>query len=78
MPAVGTRPGPDVIVGELSGLAQFGASSGTQVGLAVGTDSCNAGAVDLDWFSLGMARPITRLFPKSVSNERWRHQRRTL
>jgi hypothetical protein len=51
MPAVGTQPGPDVIVGDLSGLAQFGAA-GTQVGLAVGTDSCNAGTVDLDWFAL--------------------------
>ena len=51
MPAVGTRPGPDVIVGDLSGLAQFDGSSGTQVGLSVGTDSCNAGAVDLDWFA---------------------------
>src|SRR6266511_2225525 len=28
MPAVGTQPGPDVIVGDLSGLAQFG-SAGT-------------------------------------------------
>jgi hypothetical protein len=49
---VGTVPGPDVIVGDLSGLAQFDGSSGTQVGLAVGTDSCNAGTVDLDWFAL--------------------------
>lgn len=48
---VGTVPGPDVIVGDLTGLAQFGASSGTQVGLAVGTDSCNFGTVDLDWFA---------------------------
>jgi hypothetical protein len=51
LPAVGTRPGPDVIVGELSGLAQFGSSSGTQVGLAVGTDSCNPGVQNLDWFA---------------------------
>ena len=51
-PNVGTVPGPDVIVGDLSGLAQFGSSSGTQVGLAVGTDSCNAGTVDLNWFAL--------------------------
>ena len=43
--------GPDVIVGDLSGLAQFG-SSGTQVGLAVGTDSCNAGQVPLNWLAL--------------------------
>ena len=48
----GTVPGPDVIVGDLSGLAQFGSSSGTQVGLAVGTDSCNAGVVPLNWFAL--------------------------
>jgi hypothetical protein len=51
-PETGTVPGPDVIVGDLSGLAQFGSSAGTQVGLAVGTDSCNAGAVDLHWFAL--------------------------
>ena len=47
----GTRPGPDVVVGDLSGLAQFGTQSGTQVGLAVGTDSCNFGIVDLHWFA---------------------------
>lgn len=47
----GTVPGPDVIVGDLNGLAQFGSSSGTQVGLAVGTDSCNLGVVDLNWFA---------------------------
>ncbi len=48
-PDNGTVPGPDVIVGDLNGLAQFGNSSGTRVGLAVGTDSCNAGVVDLHW-----------------------------
>lgn len=47
----GTVPGPDVVVGDLSGLAQFGSSSGTKVGLAVGTDSCNFGTVDLNWFA---------------------------
>ena len=46
----GTVPGPDVVVGDLSGLAQFGSSSGSQVGLAVGTDSCNFGTVNLNWF----------------------------
>lgn len=50
-PNPGTVPGPDVVVGDLSGLAQFGSSSGTQVGLAVGTDSCNFGTVDLNWFA---------------------------
>jgi hypothetical protein len=51
MPASGSVPGPDVIVGDLSGLAQVDGSSGTQVGLSVATDSCNAGVVDLDWFA---------------------------
>jgi hypothetical protein len=47
----GSVPGPDVVVGDLSGLAQFGGSSGTQVGLAVGTDSCNFGVENLHWFA---------------------------
>lgn len=50
-PETGTRPGPDVVVGDLSGLAQFGSSSGTQVGLSVGTDSCNFGTVNLNWLA---------------------------
>lgn len=53
MPAnleTGTVPGPDVVVGNLFSLTQFG-SSGTQVGLAVGTDSCNFGTVNLNWFA---------------------------
>lgn len=50
-PEAGTVPGPDVVVGDLSGLAQFGSQSGTQVGLAVGTDSCNFGVVNLNWFA---------------------------
>jgi hypothetical protein len=50
--SLGGVPGPDVIVGDLNGLAQFGGSSGTQVGLAVGTDSCNNGVVNLNWFAL--------------------------
>jgi hypothetical protein len=49
-PEAGSIPGPDVIVGDLNGLTQPDAGSGTQVGLAVGTDSCNLGTVNLDWF----------------------------
>ena len=48
----GGVPGPDVIVGDVNGLQQFDGSAGTQVGLALGTDSCNAGVVDLNWFAL--------------------------
>ncbi len=50
-PENGTVPGPDVVVGDIIGLAQFGSSSGTQVGLAVGTDSCNYGVENLNWFA---------------------------
>ena len=50
-PAVGTQPGPDVIVGDLPEMAQYG-RAGTQVGLAVGTDSCNRGTENVDWFAL--------------------------
>src|SRR5215475_4125009 len=50
-PLPGTTPGPDVIVGDLPDLEQFG-SAGTQVGLAVATTSCNAGSQPLDWFAL--------------------------
>lgn len=49
-PNAGSVPGPDVIVGDLSGLAEFG-SSGSRVGLAVATDSCNLGIEPLNWFA---------------------------
>lgn len=49
-PEAGTVPGPDVVVGDLPQLIQSG-SSGSQVGLAVGTDSCNFGTIDLNWFA---------------------------
>jgi hypothetical protein len=51
IPENGPNPGPDVIVGDITGLGQF-EQNGTQVGLAIGTDSCNAGMVDLNWFAL--------------------------
>ena len=49
-PEVGGVPGPDVIVGDLVNLGQFGSATATQVGLAVGTDSCNNGVENLHWF----------------------------
>ena len=45
-------PGPDVIVGDVEDVAQFDAPVGTQVGLAIGTDSCNNGDQPIDWFAL--------------------------
>jgi hypothetical protein len=52
-PAVGTVPGPDVIVGDLIGLEQSDVgSAGGRVGLALGTDACNKGTVDVAWIAL--------------------------
>lgn len=51
-PEAGSVPGPDVVVGDLFNLSQFGAASGTQVGLAVGTSSCNFGTENLRWLAL--------------------------
>src|SRR5436190_5275116 len=50
----GINPGPDIItgdIGEIGGLQQFG-SSGTQVGLAVSTTSCNAGNQVVNFLAL--------------------------
>ena len=44
-------PGPDVIMGDLPSLIQAG-SDGTQVGLAMATDICNNGDVQVNWFRL--------------------------
>ena len=44
-------PGPDVIVGDLPDLEQYG-SAGTQVGLGVATTSCNNGTQPIDWLAL--------------------------
>jgi hypothetical protein len=43
--------GPDVIVGDLPDMAQFG-SAGTQVGLGLATDACNNGDQPINWFAL--------------------------
>lgn len=51
-PNAGTVPGPDVMVGDLNGLAQFGGQDGDYVGLSVGTDSCNFGTEGLHWQAL--------------------------
>ncbi|MGA7274023.1 MAG: hypothetical protein WBX14_04180, partial [Candidatus Udaeobacter sp.] len=52
-PGVGTVPGPDVIIGDLIGLEQSQTGSvGGLVGLALGTDACNQGTIDVDWIAL--------------------------
>jgi hypothetical protein len=45
-------PGPDVIVGDVEDVAQLDSAVGTQVGLAIGTDSCNNGDTPVNWLAL--------------------------
>ena len=52
-PLPGTVPGPDVIIGEFFGLEQLGNGAvNGRVGLSLGTDACNKGTIDVDWFAL--------------------------
>ncbi len=44
--------GPDVIVGDLPSMAQFGSAVAGYVGLAIGTTSCNMGNVEFNWFAM--------------------------
>ena len=50
-PTGGGVPGPDIIVGDMNGLAQFGSASG-QVGLGIGTTSCNNGDQSFHFYQL--------------------------
>ncbi len=50
-PETSTNPGPDVIVGNIEDVDQQGNNT-TQVGLAIGTDSCDIGDQPVDWFAL--------------------------
>jgi hypothetical protein len=45
----GSVPGPDIVVGDMGGLAQFGATGTppSQLGLGIGTTACNAGNVEV-------------------------------
>ena len=44
--------GPDIIVGDLSAMVQADPSSGTQVGLGIGTTSCNNGDQPVHFFAI--------------------------
>src|SRR5437667_9309598 len=77
-PGVGTVPGPDVIIGELIGLSQLdsGAVNG-RVGISLGTDACNKGTIDVDWFALPsndhpfIQQNVYRMSGGPLNNERF-------
>jgi len=77
-PGVGTVPGPDVIIGELIGLVQSdNGSVGGRVGLALGTDACNKGTIDVNWFALPsndhpfIPQNVYRMSGGATNNERF-------
>ena len=47
----GSVPGPDIVVGDMPGLAQFGSTT-DQVGLGMGTTCCNNGNVPVHFYQL--------------------------
>jgi hypothetical protein len=77
-PGVGTVPGPDVIVGELLDFIQYenGEVNGF-VGLALGTDACNKGTVDVGWHALPsndhpfIPQNLYRMSGGATNNERF-------
>ena len=77
-PDVGTVPGPDVIVGNLLDFVQSeNGSVGGRVGLALGTDACNQGTIDVDWFALPnsdhpfIPQNVYRMSGGATNNERF-------
>ena len=78
MPAVGTVPGPDVIVGNLLDLVQLdnGEVNG-RVGVSLGTDACNQGTENVDWFALPsndhpfIPQNLYRMSGGATNNERF-------
>lgn len=68
--------GPDVIVGDIPSMDQAG-SVGSVVGLEVGTTSCNAGNVELNWFALPntdhpvIPQNLYRMSGGATNNERF-------
>jgi len=69
-------PGPDVIVGDVSDVGQFG-SDGNFVGVAVGTTACNNGDQPIDWYQLSsthhpvIAQNLYRMSGGANNNERF-------
>src|SRR5262245_14998527 len=77
-PALGTIPGPDVIVGELLTLVQSdNGAVNNRVGLALGTDACNQGTIDVDWLALPnndhpfIPQNLYRMSGGATNNERF-------
>ena len=71
----GSVPGPDIIVGDMPGLAQFGRAAG-QVGFGIGTTSCNNGDQQVHFYQLPnpdhsvVSQNLYRMSGGATNNER--------
>jgi hypothetical protein len=48
---------PDIIVGEITSVGYFGTAGGVSA-FAIGTDSCNVGTCQANWFELSSNHPV--------------------
>ncbi len=64
--------GPDVIVGDLYQVSNYGSSGGISA-FAVGTISCNIGDVWLNWFSYNNQHPVIGQSLYRLKNNRFEH-----
>jgi hypothetical protein len=71
----GGVPGPDIVVGDMPGLAQFGSTT-DQVGLGMGGTSCNNGTVPVHFYQLPdpdhsvVSQSLYRLSGGATNNDR--------
>lgn len=64
--------GPDVIVGDLDGVSNWGVVDGIR-GYSVGTISCNIGDMDLLWVSFNNQHPVIAQNMYRLANGRFEH-----
>lgn len=70
---VGPSQGPDVIVGFVDGTSVFGrqgTGAAAQVGVSAGTNSCNRGTANLNWYANDNRHPVISLNLYRLLNDR--------
>lgn len=65
-------PGPDVIIGELPDTFSYGTQGATGIfAYDIGTESCNAGSANLDWFASTNRHPVIAQNVYRIKNGRF-------
>lgn len=76
--SLGTRaeaqnPGPDVIVGDVTGPSNYGSGGGSTFAYALGTTSCNLGTQVLVWIANTPQHPVISQNVFRIKNDRFEH-----